>query len=70
LKINARGTGTSIGLLCLQTARSGGLSSLVSSTTIGARPLPNVYAERFGSITPGDRGGVTTPGSRPTIPFD
>ena len=22
-----------------------------------ARPLPDVYAERFGSITPGDRGG-------------
>lgn len=35
-----------------------------------ARPLPDVYAERFGSITPGDRGGVTTPGSTPTIPFD
>jgi hypothetical protein len=27
-----------------------------------ARPLPEVYAERFGSITPGDRGGVTVPG--------
>jgi Taurine catabolism dioxygenase TauD, TfdA family len=24
----------------------------------GARSLPEVYAERFGSITPGDRGGV------------
>jgi hypothetical protein len=36
----------------------------------GARPLPDVYAERFGSITPGDRGGVTVPGSTPTIPFD
>jgi len=35
-----------------------------------ARPLPEVYAERFGSITPGDRGGVVVPGSRPTIPFD
>ena len=35
-----------------------------------ARPLPDVYAERFGSTTPGDRGGVTTPGSTPTIPFD
>jgi len=23
-----------------------------------ARPLPNVYAERFGSVTPGNRGGV------------
>ena len=36
----------------------------------GARPLPEVYAERFGSITPGDRGGVVVPGARPTIPFD
>ena len=35
-----------------------------------ARPLPDVYAERFGSITPGDRGGVAVPGSTPTIPFD
>ena len=35
-----------------------------------ARPLPEVYAERFGSITPGDRGGVVVPGSRQTIPFD
>ena len=36
----------------------------------GARPLPEVYAERFGSITPGDRGGVVVPGSNPTIPFE
>ena len=35
-----------------------------------ARPLPEVYAERFGSTTPGDRGGVVVPGSKPTIPFD
>ncbi len=35
-----------------------------------ARSLPEVYAERFGSVTPGDRGGVTVPGARPTIPFD
>jgi hypothetical protein len=35
-----------------------------------ARTLPEVFAERFGSITPGDRGGVTVPGARPTIPFD
>jgi len=34
-----------------------------------ARPLPEVYAERFGSITPGDRGGVVVTGSRPTITF-
>jgi len=35
-----------------------------------ARPLPEVYAERFGSITPGRRGGVVVPGSKPTIPFE
>ena len=35
-----------------------------------ARPLPEIYAERFGSITPGRRGGVAVPGSKPTIPFD
>jgi len=35
-----------------------------------ARWLPEVYADRYGSITPGDRGGVVVPGSMPTIPFD
>jgi hypothetical protein len=35
-----------------------------------ARPLPKVYAERFGSITPGDRGGVVVLGSKPTISFE
>lgn len=35
-----------------------------------ARPLPEVFAERFGSTTPGDRGGVVVPGARPTIPFE
>ena len=35
-----------------------------------ARRLPDVYAERFGSVTPGDRGGIAVEGSRPTIPFD
>lgn len=35
-----------------------------------ARPLPPVFAERFGSVTPGDRGGVAVKGSRPTIPCD
>ncbi|HEV8429800.1 MAG TPA: TauD/TfdA family dioxygenase [Pyrinomonadaceae bacterium] len=35
-----------------------------------ARPLPEVYAERFGSITPGDRGGVVVPGSVPRIYTD
>src|SRR5262249_8312197 len=35
-----------------------------------ARPLPEVYTERFGSVTPGDRGGITVKGSTPTILFD
>lgn len=34
-----------------------------------ARPLPPVFAERYGSITPGDRGGVSViPDSLPTDP--
>jgi len=37
---------------------------------IDARPLPDVFAERFGSVTPGDRGGVSIEGSSPTIPFE
>ena len=37
---------------------------------LNARPLPQVYAERFGSVTPGARGGVVVPGSKPTIPFE
>jgi Taurine catabolism dioxygenase TauD, TfdA family len=35
-----------------------------------ARRLPEVYAERFGSVTPGDRGGIAVAGSRATVPFD
>jgi len=36
----------------------------------GARPLPEIFAERYGSLTPGDRGGVVVPGAKPTITFD
>jgi hypothetical protein len=35
-----------------------------------ARPLPPVFAERFGRITPGERGGVTTPRIKLTAPLD
>ena len=35
-----------------------------------ARPLPEVYAERYGSITQGDRGGSAVTGSKATIPFE
>jgi hypothetical protein len=35
-----------------------------------ARPLPPVFAERYGSVVPGQRGGVVVPGTRYTIPWD
>ncbi len=35
-----------------------------------ARPLPLVYAERYGSITLGDRGGVAVKGTKLTAPLD
>jgi hypothetical protein len=34
-----------------------------------ARPLPPVYAERFGSVVPGDRGGIIVEGTRLTAPL-
>lgn len=34
----------------------------------GARPLPEVFAQRYGSVVVGDRGGV--PGGVPVVPFD
>lgn len=35
-----------------------------------ARPLPSVFAERFGSVVPGDRGGVVVRGMTLTAPLD
>jgi TfdA family taurine catabolism dioxygenase TauD len=35
-----------------------------------ARPLPPVFAERYGQITPGERGGITIPGMNLTAPLD
>jgi hypothetical protein len=35
-----------------------------------ARPLPPAFAERFGTVVPGDRGGVNVPGVPWTIPWD
>ena len=35
-----------------------------------ARPLPPVFAERYGRITPGERGGLTIPGMNLTAPLD
>jgi hypothetical protein len=34
----------------------------------GARPLPAVYAERYGSVTVGDRGGIIVPGTKLHVP--
>ena len=36
----------------------------------GAQPLPPVFAERFGSIIPGERGGVSVPPDRWQTPLD
>jgi hypothetical protein len=35
-----------------------------------ARPLPPVFAERYGSVIAGERGGITVPGMRYTIPWE
>jgi hypothetical protein len=34
---------------------------------VEARPLPAVFAERYGSVTPGDRGGIHFPGAALTV---
>jgi TfdA family taurine catabolism dioxygenase TauD len=36
----------------------------------GARKLPEVYAERFGSTTAGNRGGVVVAGAKPCVPCE
>jgi hypothetical protein len=33
----------------------------------GARALPPVFAQRYGSLTVGDRGGIVVPGMQPTV---
>ena len=35
-----------------------------------ARPLPPIFAERYGSVVPGDRGGVQVPGSHFTVAWE
>ncbi|HKV41796.1 MAG TPA: TauD/TfdA family dioxygenase [Blastocatellia bacterium] len=35
----------------------------------GARPLPLVYSERYGSVVVGDRGGVVLEGTKLTVPL-
>ena len=34
------------------------------------RPLPEVFAPRYGSVTPGARGGIVVRGTRPTVPLE
>jgi hypothetical protein len=36
----------------------------------GARPLPPIYAERYGSVQIGDRGGIICPGTRLHAPLE
>ncbi|HYF58887.1 MAG TPA: TauD/TfdA family dioxygenase [Burkholderiaceae bacterium] len=36
----------------------------------GARPLPAAFAQRYGSVAIGDRGGIVVAGTRPTVPLD
>ncbi|MGD9614595.1 MAG: TauD/TfdA family dioxygenase [Alphaproteobacteria bacterium] len=36
----------------------------------GARPLPPIYAERYGSVTIGDRGGIICPDTRLHAPLE
>jgi hypothetical protein len=36
----------------------------------GARPLPPVFAFRYGSVTPGDRGGIVVTGTTPKVPLE
>jgi hypothetical protein len=35
-----------------------------------SRPLPPAFAQRYGSITPGERGGVTLQGTKQIAPFE
>ena len=36
----------------------------------GARALPPVFAQRYGSVTVGDRGGIVVPGTTPCVAID
>jgi hypothetical protein len=35
-----------------------------------ARPLPEVFAPRYGSVTPGARGGIVVAGTRLRVPLE
>ena len=34
------------------------------------RPLPQAFKARYGSVTPGDRGGIVVPGMTLDVPLD
>jgi hypothetical protein len=34
------------------------------------RPLPEVFAPRYGSVVPGERGGIVVSGARPKVPLE
>ncbi|MGB7182785.1 MAG: TauD/TfdA family dioxygenase [Burkholderiaceae bacterium] len=36
----------------------------------GARPLPPIYAQRYGTVNVGDRGGIVVPGARLNAPLE
>ncbi|HEX5463355.1 MAG TPA: TauD/TfdA family dioxygenase [Burkholderiales bacterium] len=36
----------------------------------GGRPLPDTYAQRYGSVTPGNRGGIVVPGTVLKVPLE
>jgi hypothetical protein len=36
----------------------------------GARPLPEVFAARYGSLVPGERGGIVVSGTTPRVPLE
>ena len=35
-----------------------------------ARPLPEIFAPRYGSVTPGERGGIVVRGTTPKVPLE
>jgi Taurine catabolism dioxygenase TauD, TfdA family len=36
----------------------------------GGRPLPEIFAPRYGSVTPGERGGIVVRGTTPKVPLE
>ncbi len=35
-----------------------------------ARPLPGIFAPRYGSVAPGERGGIVVSGTKPRVPLE